>query len=90
MSKEQYRLYSDHESSNWSAKLINGTLMRSRLEPMKMTAGMLGSHKALIRNCFDPSGQVPQGAVEELNKGRRANIEDAGSFRKPELADRFR
>ena len=56
-------------------------VMRSRIEPMKKSAGMIRKHKPLILNWFQARNEVSLGAVEGLNNKLKASIRASCGFR---------
>lgn len=80
--EELYSFWS-YRSPAWAGKFLDGwcrKVMRSRIEPLKKFACMLGNHRALILNWFEAKA-LSSGIVEGFNSKAKLTMKKAYGFR---------
>ncbi|HQH72264.1 MAG TPA: transposase, partial [bacterium] len=66
--KEEFQLFWEYESPWWAGRFLDAwceKTMRSRIEPMKRMARMVGSPRELILNWFQTRKILSSGLVEK-------------------------
>lgn len=82
--KEEFQLFWGYLSPYWASKFLDrwcAQVMRSKIEPMKKTARMLRTHRALLLNWFRAKGQFSSGIVEGFNTKAKLTLRKAFGFR---------
>jgi transposase len=83
LAQELDRLWS-YVHPTWAGKFLDqwcGSVMRTRLDPMKKVAGSLRRHRPLILNWFHARGEVSAGSVEGLNNKLKLTLRRSYGFR---------
>jgi len=87
--REEFQRVWEYKSAWGAGKFLDewtGRVMRSRLEPMKIVARSMRTHRPLILNWFRARGQVSARAVEGLNNKVKLVTRRSYGFRTPEVA----
>ncbi len=82
--REEFQHFWTYSSATWALKFLSywtRMAMKSKIEPMKKVARMLGSHRSLILNWFEAKGSVSSGMVEALNNTAQLTIRQSFGFR---------
>jgi len=82
--KESLGLFWNYVSPHWARVFLDkwcAQAMRSRIEPMKVVAKMLRSHRDLILNWFRAKKTISAGSVEGLNNKAKLTTRKAYGFR---------
>jgi transposase len=82
--KEEFNQFWEYSYRGCAAKFLDQwcvRAMRSKLNPIKRIAKMLRSHRDLIMNWFEASGEIALGAVEGLNNKAKVGTKLAYGFR---------
>src|ERR1019366_7148688 len=83
-SKETFSYFWKYKSVIWAGGFLDYwcyRAMRSRLDPMKKVARMLGAHEPSTLNCFRAKGEISNGPVEGLNNKIRVVTRRSYGFR---------
>ena len=81
--KESFQRFWTYVSVRWAGKFLDawtGTVMRSKIEPLKQVARTFRKHRALMLNWFYADG-LSAGAVEGLNNKAKVTIRKSYGFR---------
>ena len=88
--KEDFQSFWNYVSPTWADKFLNRWItrvLRSRLEPMKRVARMLGNHQPLILNWFRAKGQISSGTGEGFNTKAKLTARKSYGFRTFEIQE---
>jgi len=82
--KEDFQFFWEYRSPHWAGQFMDAwcrQTMRSRIEPMKVVARMLRSHRELLLNWFRAKKQISNGVVEGFNNKAKLTTRKAYGFR---------
>jgi transposase len=82
--KEDFQFFWEYRSPHWAGQFMDAwcrQAMRSRIEPMKVVARMLRSHRELLLNWFRAKKQISNGVVEGFNNKAKLTTRKAYGFR---------
>ena len=77
LQKEDFQQFWEYDSPAWADKFLDywrRLVMRSRIEPMKIIARMLRSHRELLLNYFKARKQFSSGVAEGLNNKAKVTM----------------
>jgi len=82
--KEDFQFFWSFRGVLWARRFLKGwyqRALRSRIEPMKKVARMLGDHQPLLLNWFRAEKQISGGVIEGLNSRLKLTLRKAYGFR---------
>lgn len=88
--KESFQLLWEYVSPYWAGRFLDSwvtRVLRSRLEPLKVVARSIRTHRELILNWFKAKKEFNSGIVEGLNYKIKLTIRKAYGFRELKVAE---
>ena len=88
--KEDFQQFWEYTSPPWAGKFLDQwcrQTMYSKIEPMKIVARRLRSHRELILNWFTAKKRFSSGIVEGLNNKAKLTMRKSYGFRSPEILE---
>jgi transposase len=88
--KESFQLLWEYVSPYWAGRFLDSwvsRVLRSRLEPLKVVARSVRTHRELILNWFRAKKEFNSGIVEGLNYKIKLTIRKAYGFRELKVAE---
>jgi len=88
--KESFQLLWEYVSPHWAGRFLDHWVtraLRSRLEPIKVVAHSIRTHRELILNWFKARKKFNSGIVEGLNYKIKLTIRKAYGFRELKVAE---